>query len=206
MTRRLTARGQRRRAELLDFASRRFAANGFHPTSVADIVDGVGVGKGVFYWYFESKEELFRQILIDAQRDIRRSQRRAIEDEPDPLRRIEAGVRASVTWLDKNRHLFTLIELARTEAVFAPLVRSGEEQAVADALPHVVAGMDAGLIRRSDPLAVAHGILGVTNHLSRVLVLELDRPAQEAAQAAVNFCLYGIGSTSASLARLDHID
>jgi len=198
MARRLTARGQRRRAELLDYAAHRFAANGYHPTSVTDVVEGLGVGKGVFYWYFASKEELFRQILVDAQRDLRRSQRQAIADEPDPVRRIEAGIGASVLWLDANRHLFVLLEFARTEEHFAPLIRQGEEQAVADALPHVKAGIAAGMIRREDPLVLAHGILGVTDRLARVLVLEQDRPAEEAAAAAVAFCLEGILSPAAA--------
>lgn len=173
-----------------------FATKGYHPTSVTDIVDGLGVGKGVFYWYFESKEELFRQILIDAQRDLRRSQRQAIADEPDPVRRIEQGIRTSVNWLDTHRHLFVLLEFARTEERFAPLIRQGEEQAVADALPHVKAGIAAGLMRRDDPLVLTQGILGVTDHLARVLVLEGNRPAEDAAEAAVSFCLYGILSPS----------
>ncbi|HLX89892.1 MAG TPA: TetR family transcriptional regulator [Acidimicrobiales bacterium] len=202
MARRLTARGQRRRQELIEFAARLFASQGYHPTSVTDVVDGLGVGKGVFYWYFESKEELFRQILVDAQRDLRRAQRHAIEDEPDPVRRIEAGIRASVTWLDANRQLFTLLEFARTEETFAPLIRVGEEQAVADALPHVKAGIDAGLIRRDDPLVLAHAILGVTERMARVLVLEQGRPAEEAAVATVAFCLEGILSPAAARRRL----
>jgi AcrR family transcriptional regulator len=197
MARRLTARGQRRREELLDYAARKFASHGYHPTSVTDIVDGMGVGKGVFYWYFASKEELFRQILADAQRDLRRTQRQAISDEPDPVRRIEAGIRASVAWLDDNRHLFVLLEFARTEEPFAPLIRQGEEQAVADALPHVKAGIAAGMIRKEDPLVLAHGILGITDRLARVLVLEQGRPAEEAGTAAVAFCLEGILSPSA---------
>lgn len=176
----------------MELAARLFAAQGYHPTSVADVVEGLGVGKGVFYWYFASKEELFRQILADAQRDLRRAQRQAIADEPDPVRRIEGGIRATVAWLEANHHLFVLLEFARTEERFAPLIRQGEEQAVADALPHVKAGMDAGLIRREDPLVVAHAILGVTDHLARVLVLEQDRPAEEAAEQAVAFCLGGI--------------
>ena len=118
MERRLTPRGWERRRQLMDHAAHRFAANGYHPTSVAEIVDGVGVGKGVFYWYFSSKEELFRQILSDAQRDLRRAQRQAVADEPDPVRRIEAGIGAAVAWLDDNRHLFVLLEFARTEERF----------------------------------------------------------------------------------------
>lgn len=186
----------------MEYAARLFASQGYHPTSVTDVVDGLGVGKGVFYWYFESKEELFRQILVDAQRDLRRAQRQAIADEPDPVRRIEAGIGASVTWLDANRHLFVLLEFARTEERFATLIRQGEEQAVADALPHVKAGIAAGLIRREDPLVLAHAILGVTDHLARVLVLEQDRPAEEAAAAAVAFCLEGILAPAAARRRL----
>ncbi len=202
MARRLTARGQRRRQELLDHAARLFASQGYHPTSVTDVVDGLGVGKGVFYWYFASKEELFRQILADAQRDLRRTQRQAISDEPDPVRRIEAGIRASVAWLDANRHLFVLLEFARTEERFAPLVRQGEEQAVADTLPHVKAGVAAGMIRREDPLVLAHGILGVSDRLARVLVLEQGRSADEVGDAAVAFCLEGILSPAAARHRL----
>jgi AcrR family transcriptional regulator len=202
MTRRLTARGERRRRQLIDFAAGRFATGGYHPTSISDIVDGLGVGKGVFYWYFESKEELFRQILQDAQRDLRRSQRQAIADEPDPLRRIEAGIRAAVRWLDANRHLFVLLDFARTEERFAPLIQRGEEQAVADALPHVKAGIAAGLIRKEDPLVLAHAILGVTDHLARVLVLEQGRNADEVAAATVSFCLEGILSPTTAARRL----
>jgi len=198
----LTTRGERRRRQLVDFAAHRFASHGYHPTSISDIVDGLGVGKGVFYWYFQSKEELFRQILMDAQRDLRRSQRQAIADEPDPVRRIEAGVKATVEWLDAKRLLFVLSEFARAEERFAPLVRQSEEQAVADALPHVKAGIAAGLIRREDPLVLAHAILGVTNHLARVLVLEQDHSADTAAAATVSFCLGGILSPATASLRL----
>ena len=37
--RRLTPRGAERRAQLIAYATERFAADGYHPTSVADIVD-----------------------------------------------------------------------------------------------------------------------------------------------------------------------
>ena len=89
MNRRLTQRGRERRRQLMDFATTRFAENGYHPTSVAEIVTGLGVGKGVFYWYFQSKEELFLEILREAQTDLRRSQQQAITDVDDPVRRIE---------------------------------------------------------------------------------------------------------------------
>src|SRR3954449_6131621 len=124
MKRRLTTRGRERRTQLMDFAARRFAENGYHPTSVAEIVQGMGVGKGVFYWYFDSKEELLAEILKEAQLDLRRRQQQFIasEDDPDALRRIELGIRATMEWIDEHRHLSTLFQFAATEERFAPAI------------------------------------------------------------------------------------
>jgi AcrR family transcriptional regulator len=192
MARKLTAKGAKRRSELLDYAARTFARDGYHTTSVASIVEGLHVGKGVFYWYFESKDELFVHILAEAQRELRLAQRDAIAGEHDPVRRIEQGIRASMRWLSEHRHLFVLTEFARTEARFAPLIRAGERQAVEDALPHVAAGITAGLLRREDPEVMTAAILGVTSHLARVLVLEQGRDPDQVAQAAISFCRDGI--------------
>jgi AcrR family transcriptional regulator len=191
MARRLTARGQRRRTELLDYAARQFASQGYHPTSVTDIVDGLGVGKGVFYWYFASKEELLEEIVVDALRSMRQAQREAIAGEHDPARRIEQGIRASLRWLSEHRHLFILMEFARTEERFAPIIRQGDQQTVADALPHVSAGITAGLLRGEDPVVLTVAILGVTAHLARVLVLERGDDADQVAEAAIAFCRQG---------------
>src|SRR5438093_13681769 len=98
MRRKLTQRGKDRRRQLMEHAAELFAERGYHPTSVADIVSGLGVGKGVFYWYFSSKEELLAEILRASHQELRRRQQHAIGDEPNPVRRIELGIRATVQW------------------------------------------------------------------------------------------------------------
>ena len=98
MRRRLTQRGRDRREQLIVCAARLFAERGYHPTSVSDIVEALGVGKGVFYWYFASKEELLTELLKSANHELRKRQQQAIGDEADPVRRIELGIRASLAW------------------------------------------------------------------------------------------------------------
>ncbi|HEV3366936.1 MAG TPA: TetR/AcrR family transcriptional regulator [Acidimicrobiales bacterium] len=191
MPRRLTPKGARRRRDLVEFAGHAFAADGYHATSVSDIVDGLGVGKGVFYWYFKSKDELLTEILAGSLRSLRLAQRDAIAGEHDPARRIEQGIRASLRWQSEHRHLFILMEFARTELRFAPIIRQGDQQTVADALPHVSAGITAGLLRGEDPVVLTEAILGVTAHLARVLVLEGDEDPDEVAAAAIAFCRSG---------------
>ena len=195
MNRRLTQRGKDRRRQLMEHAAKRFAENGYHPTSVAEIVQGMGVGKGVFYWYFSSKEELFLEILREAQQDLRRRQHQVIDDETDPVRRIELGIRGTMAWLAEHRQLLTLFQFAASEERFAPTLRRGQEVAIADVVPHVKDGIVAGRIRDTDPLVLTHAIVGVTNHLARAFIFERGESAEEVADAAVAFCLEGLGSS-----------
>ncbi len=195
MNRRLTQRGKDRRHQLMEHAARRFAENGYHPTSVAEIVQGMGVGKGVFYWYFSSKEELFLEILRQAQQNLRRRQHQEIGDEADPVRRIELGIRGTMAWLAEHRQLLTLFQFAASEERFAPTLRRGQEVAIADVVPHVKEGIVAGRIRDTDPLVLTHAIVGVTNHLARAFIFERGEIAEEVADAAVAFCLEGLGTS-----------
>ena len=84
------------------------------------------------------------------------------------------------------------MEFARTEERFAPIIRQGDQQAVADALPHVSAGITAGLLRGEDPVVLTRRFSGVTAHLARVLVLERGEDADRVAEAAIAFCRRGM--------------
>ena len=67
-----TARGEETRRALLDAAERLFAENGYHATSVPDIVKAAGVGHGTFYEYFGSRHQILlaltQQALASQQR------------------------------------------------------------------------------------------------------------------------------------------
>ena len=190
--RRLTQRGEERRRQLVDYATARFAENGFHPTSVAEIVEGLGVGKGVFYWYFDSKEELLRAILSDAQHDLRRTQRDAIADAGSPTERIERGIRASIEWSIEHRDYFRLFQFAATDGRFSSNLRTGEQVAVRDAARHLSEAMAAGEIATGDPELLSHAILGVHTHLVHLVHRGLLDPTPAELDAAVSFCLYGL--------------
>jgi len=195
VTRKLTPRGRERRAQLIEYATHRFATDGYHPTSVADLVDGLGVGKGVFYWYFSSKEELFIEILRDAQKDLRRTQLHAIQDEPDPLHRLELGIRAGVMWMAAHNDLRKLFEFARTDQTFADAVLSGQAVLVGDAVQHLNAAVAEGRIHDRDPEALGWGIIGVTNVMTRVYIDGRNENPETVADMVVAFCMEGIGGT-----------
>ena len=176
----------------MQFAATRFAEHGYHPTSVSEIVAGLGVGKGVFYWYFDSKEQLFLEILRDAQTDLRRKQQQAIAGVEDPVERIVLGLRASMAWAEAHRDHNTLIQFAATETAFADALRRGQEIAVADVVKHVKEAIAQGRVRDADPDVIAHAMVGVVSHLTRTFIYERGEPADSVADAAVAFCLEGL--------------
>jgi AcrR family transcriptional regulator len=176
----------------MEFAARRFAEGGYHPTSVTEIVTGLGVGKGVFYWYFESKEELFLEILRDGMTDLRRSQRQLIADVDDPVQRLRLGILATARWSAAHRDLYGLTQFAATQQQFAPAIRKGREVAVDDTIKHVRDGIDRGAIRDVDPAYIAHAILGVTSQLVGTFIHHRGVDPDEVAQAAAAIVLDGV--------------
>jgi AcrR family transcriptional regulator len=192
VARKLTQRGKQRRLQLMREAARLFAERGYHPTSVSDIVESLGVGKGVFYWYFPSKEELFDEILRASHQDLRRRQQAAIGDEPDPLVRIEVGIRSTMQWFSEHRPYFNLFQFAATEERFAPVLRRNREVALADTVRHVKDGIVEGRIADQDPEILASAVIGVTERLAQACLLERSEPVDQVADAAVAFCLGGL--------------
>ncbi|MDD5011656.1 MAG: TetR/AcrR family transcriptional regulator [Phycisphaerae bacterium] len=63
--RKLTPKGEQRRKELLEKALELFGEKGFRATTVDDIVKAASTGKGTFYWYWKSKEDIFRELLTE---------------------------------------------------------------------------------------------------------------------------------------------
>lgn len=176
----------------MDHATRCFAAGGYHPTSVAEICDGLGVGKGVFYWYFASKEELFLAILREGQRGLRRHQLAAVEGEDDPVDRLACAIRAGVRWSAEHQDLLRLLRFAMTEQQFAPALKAGRAVAVADAASMVKDAMTEGRIPESDPDMLANAVVGVTYQLAGVYLLDSDTDPEHVADIAATFCLRGL--------------
>jgi AcrR family transcriptional regulator len=192
MRRKLTQRGKERRLQLMEHAAQLFAERGYHPTSVADIVESLGVGKGVFYWYFPSKEELLAEILRESHQDLRRRQQQAIGDEPNPVERIELGIRATIEWFQEHRKFFTLFQIAASDERFAPVLRRNHDVAIADTVRHLKEGIVDGLVADQDPEMLAEAIVGAVNQLTRTYVFDRNEPVARTAEAAVSFCLHGL--------------
>ena len=60
---RVVKKPEERRAEMVAAATRLFAEQGFVRTSVAEIVSAVDVAKGLFYYYFTTKDDMVKAVV-----------------------------------------------------------------------------------------------------------------------------------------------
>ena len=57
------AQRERRREAILRAASTLFSRQGYHSTSVADVIAAAGISRGTFYLYFDNKDSLFLELM-----------------------------------------------------------------------------------------------------------------------------------------------
>jgi TetR/AcrR family fatty acid metabolism transcriptional regulator len=95
-----------RRKALLKAAFREVAERGFSAVTLEDIAVRAGVSKGVTLYYFDSKEDLFRELfawLIDS---IHARMREAVAAAADPVEKVRALVALIFPSPSKNRAFF----------------------------------------------------------------------------------------------------
>lgn len=101
-----------RRATMLAAAKHVFAERGFHQTKIADIARAAGVSYGSIYWYFDSKEDLFRALMTSEEDALRDHIEKAIAGAParsDPVGAFKAAVTATFEFFEDDREAAKLL-------------------------------------------------------------------------------------------------
>jgi AcrR family transcriptional regulator len=162
--RRLTSQGQERKQQLLDCAARLFAERGYEETRIVDICQEAGVAKGLFYWYFENKETLFRELAGNIRRRLRHAQAEAMDPNADPLVRIAQGAQVSVRFMAEHAQFFALLEVENVDKQFVDVLRRGTDIHADDVGALIRQAAAAGLVVDDDPALLALGVVGTVGY------------------------------------------
>jgi len=105
----------RRKEEILEEATRLFAAKGYAHAKIDDIALRLGIAKGTIYRYFPTKKALFLAVADNAMAELQDSMHAITSKIEDPLERISAGVRAHLAFFDRHRDLIEVFVHERAE-------------------------------------------------------------------------------------------
>ncbi len=174
----------RRRRQLLDVAVDVFAERGFHGTSMDEVAEAAGVTKPVLYQHFDSKRELFLELLEDVGSHLVSAVTAAVGGATGPRQRVEAGFGAYFEFVTQETNAFRLLfgGGARRDEEFNDAVRRVE-----DVIAAAIATLIETDISDDHRQLLAYGIVGLAEVSSRQwagshLVDQLDE-AERATEA-----------------------
>ncbi len=176
----------RTRQALLDVAIKLFAERGIHATRVEDITDRSDLGKGAFYNYFESKDQLIGELVGQGVEILRRDYLAPASALATQEERIAAVIAAHDAFFAAHPAFVVLFHQARGVAsgqgalatVFVEyLLRMGEVLVATDRREQMgnddlidVAAMVVGAIAGYRSFRVAAGLAPGTTTVASVLV------------------------------------
>jgi AcrR family transcriptional regulator len=205
--RQLTPQGQDRKAEIVAEAERLFAERGFTNTRMADIAEAAGVTKGLLYWYFENKQALLAEIVLDMRSRLQAAQRAAADGVDDVLARLYLSTVASVLFVRSHQRIYGLITYSGWTTDLAPALHESATAHASDAARLIRRGQQSGVIRTDDDAEVlAHGNAGVVNNYCAAAAAgHLGLSDEDIAHAAARFVLRSLAMTPALVAQVERV-
>ncbi|MFM9554333.1 MULTISPECIES: TetR/AcrR family transcriptional regulator [Streptomyces] len=179
-----------RRRQILDAAARCFARNGFHATSMQDVLKEADLSAGAVYRYFGGKEELIAAIVATVLGEVREAFEEAAREGPPPppdvligaaLRRIlhrQPSLGEAGESLYARLMVQVWAETLRNPELHA-ILADGFAQVRAAWIRIVEAYQDAGMMRADIPaLSVARTMVALAQGFAAQYALFGDVPIQ----------------------------
>ena len=183
-------RGARRR-QLIDAAGAVFVDQGFHAAGMDGIAVAAGVSKPVLYQHFDSKRDLYLEVLRYHVDELLDRIGTALESTSDNRRRVEAAVDTFFAFADSHSRGFRLVFSSEPGDDDMRLELGRATNGCIDAVHDLVRG-DSGLdVHRSRLLAV--GLVGASR-VSAGHWLDAGRPIPraDAVSTTVALCWGGL--------------
>lgn len=100
---------ERTRANILEVATREFSEKGLAGARVDEIAERTNTSKRMIYYYFESKEGLYKAVLEKAYEQIRRIESDVTTDALPPLEALRQLVGATYDWHNDHPDFVRLV-------------------------------------------------------------------------------------------------
>jgi len=158
---------------LLKASEQCFFEKGYHGTTVADITQKAGVAAGTFYLYFPSKMSLYRHLLNELSRDIRKEIASKIDPKAKRLDQERAGIKAFLEYAVQNPHMYQII----WESLYIDrsLFQSYYDAFAKRYVKGLTAAKDANEMADLDLEIVAYILMGITNFVGLKIILDLGQ-------------------------------
>jgi TetR/AcrR family transcriptional regulator, transcriptional repressor of aconitase len=182
-----------RRRQILDAARRCFIKNGFHATSMQDVLAEADLSAGAVYRYFSGKEEIITAIADEALAELNASVADMLDADPLPsLEDVVGRILETVGQMDSGQELASLALQIWAEALRSPALAERVAETV-HGLRRVLADLAAAYAERGllspdvPPMSVAKVLtaIGPGFAMQRALLGDVDEETFQDGLSAV---------------------
>lgn len=164
-----------KRDELVRIAAQQFKQSGYRATTLAEIGHKAGLDRATVYYYFGSKEELFREILrTGVDQNIRECVKISQNDTLDSLEKLQAIIQQLMKAYDEHYpHMYVYIQeemdrIASEKSVWAQELAGQTRKFEKIVMGLISETIAAGKMRDDIPVSiVANAIFGMLNWTHR---------------------------------------
>ncbi|MFA7595568.1 MAG: TetR/AcrR family transcriptional regulator [Novosphingobium sp.] len=164
-----------KRDELVRIAAQQFKQSGYRATTLAEIGHKAGLDRATVYYYFGSKEELFREILrTGVDQNIRECVKISQNDKLDSLEKLQAIIQQLMKAYDEHYpHMYVYIQeemdrIASEKSVWAQELAGQTRKFEKIVMGLISETIAAGKMRDDIPVSIAaNAIFGMLNWTHR---------------------------------------
>mgnify|MGYP000856854105 FL=1 len=179
---------------IFDAAIKIFSTNGYEGATMDDMAQAAGVAKGTLYYYFKSKEEIFKYIITEGVEVIKERISQAVEREESALSKLKALCTLQLNLVYEKKELFKVImsqlwgqEVRQLELreVVGNYINSIEK--------YIKQAMDEGVIKKGEPYFMAYIFFGLLCSTAVYELINKDRNnIDELSENLLMYILHGI--------------
>ena len=91
-----------KKADIFNAGRELFCSKGFKDTNVSEIAKLAGIGVGTFYNYYSSKEELFLEVFLKENEDLKKRLYESVDLNDDPVTFVTKFLTKNITEMNSN--------------------------------------------------------------------------------------------------------
>ncbi len=175
---------------MLEAAADLIRREGFPQLRVEEIAARAGVSVGTFYLYFEGKDDLFVQLVVEYTRRLRERLGAAFVGGASFTERMQRALDAYFDFVEENDAGFLYFRDSGTvDTTVGRLSTWAVDQHAEDLRPQLEEAMASGEIRRDDPMLLAQAVVGLVQHLAGFWLEHRDQMSRAELHRFVNYQL-----------------
>ena len=188
-----TKRGEETLRRICEAAERLFAEKGYYATEVGDITRSAGMSAGTFYIYFPDKISIFRYLMEELSRRLRKAIREAKQECPSNslIESETLSMRVFFRFVSKHVGLFAIVW--QSQFVDPESFKKYYERFSCGYMTEIRNAQEEGEIRLFDPACLSYCLMGIYNFIAlKSFIFDGKEPDEKTIEQILSFIRNGL--------------